>query len=416
MNDHSTGGRPTAATDGPELRRSGGRLVAIDAARGLALVGLTAVHFLPAAYPDNNRPTLSWVLFAGDSAALFALLAGVGLAFSSGGRRPRAGRDLTAARAGIAVRALLIMAVGLTIGYLMPEDPPAIGILVYYGAFFLLALPFLGLRARPLFLCSAAFAVIGPLLIHWLGALVPEYSSHNPAFEHLVTEPVAVFWQLLLTGTYPAATYMAYLLAGLAVGRLNLKSRRLQARLLAVGVGIAAAAKLLSWMLLYWADGYNTLLYSIVSLTRRQLDDIIVFGPEGALPTNSLWWQVLTTPHANTPFSVAWSLGVSTAVLAVFLVVARKSDAWLLPLTAMGAMTLTLYSAQLVLLSFEFHYGSRFLWFVAVLVVSALVALAWRHAFGRGPLEWVVRGAARAAARAVSARGRGPHRRPDPLP
>ena len=49
--------------------------LAVDAARGLALVGLTAVHFLPQSYPDNDRPTLSWLLFAGDSAALFALLA-----------------------------------------------------------------------------------------------------------------------------------------------------------------------------------------------------------------------------------------------------------------------------------------------------------------------------------------------------
>ena len=88
---------------GEQPRPRPGRLVAVDAARGLALVGLTAVHFLPQSYPDNDRPTLSWLLFAGDSAALFALLAGVSLAFSTGGRRPSRGRDLTADRAGLAV-------------------------------------------------------------------------------------------------------------------------------------------------------------------------------------------------------------------------------------------------------------------------------------------------------------------------
>lgn len=395
------GNGPTDTAGGLDPRRSTGRLVAVDAARGLALVGLTAVHFLPQVYPENNRPTLSWLLFAGDSAALFALLAGVGLAFSSGGRRPRRGRDLTATRAEIAVRALLIMAVGLTIGYLMPADPPAISILVYYGVFFLLALPFLGLRPRTLVLCSAAFLVFGPLLIHSLGGLVPDHSSLNPTFADLVGEPVAVFWQLLLTGTYPAVTYMAYLLAGLAIGRVNLRNLQLQVRLLVAGLGLAVLARLVSWVLLYGADGYNVLLYSIVSLTRQQLDDTIVFGPDGRLPTNTLWWLVLTAPHANTPLSVAWSLGVSLAALGAFLLVGRRSAKWLLPLTAMGAMTLSLYSAQLVLLSAEVHYGMPLLWFVVAVVVSVLVALAWRHAFGQGPLERAVAAAARATARAV---------------
>ncbi|MFI7482948.1 heparan-alpha-glucosaminide N-acetyltransferase domain-containing protein [Kocuria sp. M1R5S2] len=412
MNDHPTRDRATGTTSGSSPVRSAGRLPAVDAARGLALVGLTAVHFLPAVYAENNRPTLSWILFGGDSAALFALLAGVSLAFSSGSRRPRRGRELTALRAGIAVRALLIMAVGLMIGYLMPDEPPAIGILVQYGAFFLLSLPFLGLRPRTLLICAAGLVVAGPLLIHSLGGLVPVYSAHNPTFAHVVTEPVAFFWQLVLTGTYPAVTYMAYLLAGLAVGRLNLKSLRVQTRLLAVGLGLAAVAKLLSWILLYAADGYNRLLFSIPALTRQELDDMIVFGPAGPLPTNSLWWLALSAPHTNTPLAVSWSLGVSLAVLGGFLLIGRRSAPWLLPLTALGAMTLTLYSAQLVLLSTEVHYGSPLLWCVVVLVVSALVALAWRHAFGRGPLEWVVSATARATTRAVAERGR--RRGPEP--
>ncbi|KLU09675.1 heparan-alpha-glucosaminide N-acetyltransferase domain-containing protein [Kocuria sp. SM24M-10] len=416
MNDHSTRDRATEAAGGLDPRRSAGRVVAVDAARGLALVGMTAVHFLPDAYPDNDRPTLSWLLFAGDSAALFALLAGVALALASGGRRPRRGRDLAAVRAGTAVRALLIMLVGLTIGYLMPPEPPAVGILVYYGAFFLLALPFLGLRARTLLACSGALLVLGPLLIHWLVDRVPEHTDANPTFASLFTEPVAVFWQLLVTGAYPAVTYLAYLLAGLAVGRLNLKNLHVQLRLLAAGLGLAAFSKLLSWLLLYAADGSNVLLYSIESLTRADLEHILVFGAEGELPTNTLWWQVIAAPHVNTPLSVAWSLGVSLAALAALLLLERQFATWLLPLTAMGAMALTLYAAQLVLLSTEVHYSSPLLWFLACLVVSALVALAWRHAFGRGPLERVVSGAAHATARAVADRAKprdpGPPRTP----
>src|SRR5690606_17092001 len=53
------------------------RLIGIDAARGLALIGLIAVHILPDETAGGD-PSLAWTLFSGDSAALFALLAGVG--------------------------------------------------------------------------------------------------------------------------------------------------------------------------------------------------------------------------------------------------------------------------------------------------------------------------------------------------
>ncbi|MUN64653.1 DUF1624 domain-containing protein, partial [Kocuria sediminis] len=55
-------------------------MVGVDAARGLALIGLIAVHILPEETETTGEPTWSYLLFAGDSAALFALLAGVGLA------------------------------------------------------------------------------------------------------------------------------------------------------------------------------------------------------------------------------------------------------------------------------------------------------------------------------------------------
>ena len=90
----------------------------LDAARGLALVAMMCVHILTVSYAATGRPTVTWILFPGDSPALFALLAGTGLALTSGGRRPLRGREMTAARAGIAVRALLLLILGLVIGHL----------------------------------------------------------------------------------------------------------------------------------------------------------------------------------------------------------------------------------------------------------------------------------------------------------
>lgn len=74
--------RNVSSADG---RRTTRRIMGVDVARGFALVGMIAVHVLPAVADVEGNPSLEWRLFAGHSAALFATLAGVSLAFMTGG-------------------------------------------------------------------------------------------------------------------------------------------------------------------------------------------------------------------------------------------------------------------------------------------------------------------------------------------
>src|SRR6476660_6831609 len=96
---------------------TGVRLAGIDAARGLALLGMMATHLLPT-FESNANLTPTWIglTFSGRAAALFAVLAGVGLALSTGKHQPFAGPELAKARRGVALRAVVIAAVGLTLG------------------------------------------------------------------------------------------------------------------------------------------------------------------------------------------------------------------------------------------------------------------------------------------------------------
>ncbi|WP_308738006.1 heparan-alpha-glucosaminide N-acetyltransferase domain-containing protein [Nesterenkonia sandarakina] len=380
--------------------RSRARLVGIDAARGLALLGLMAIHLLPAWNEETGGVSWSWRLFSGDSAALFALLAGVGLALTSGGRNPHQGRRMTADRVGLLVRALLIAVVGLWLGTLMPADPPAYGILLYYGVFFLLAIPFLHMGPKVLFACAAVFGIVSPILMQNLVSELPAWSSYNPTFIDVLTEPGAVASQLLLTGTYPALPYMAYLLVGLGLGRLNLRETAVQVRVLVVGVGLTIFAYVTSSVLLYAFGGYQRLL-SASGMSEYELDQILIWGPD-SLPASTGWWLAITTPHTNTPLAIMASLGVSLIVLGVFLLIAPKVGKWLLPLSAMGAMTFTLYTAHLVALSIEVHYGQPYLWFVIHLVAAAVFAMLWQRSLGQGPLEKVVSTSVKGTRRLVS--------------
>ena len=364
------------------------RLVGIDAARGLALIGLMAIHLLPAWNEETGESSWSWRLFSGDSAALFALLAGVGLALTSGGRHPHEGRTMTADRIGLVVRAMLIAIVGLWIGTLMSEDPPAYNILIYYGVFFLLAIPFLHAGPKALFVCAAVFGIVSPLLMQGLLDQLPAWSNNNPTLSTVLTEPGATASQLLLTGTYPALPYMTYLLVGMGLGRLNLRKQEVQIRLLVIGVGMAIFAQATSYFLLYAFGGYQRLL-DASSFGEEELAEVLIWGPD-SLPTSTVWWLAIATPHTNTPLAIAASLGVGLAVLGVFLLIGPKIGKWLLPLSAMGVMTLTLYTAHLVALSLEIHYELPYLWFMVHLAVAALFAVAWHRGLGQGPLEKVV--------------------------
>ncbi len=364
------------------------RLAGIDAARGLALIGLISVHILPDHDPATDEPTWSHLIFSGDSAALFALLAGVGLALTSGGRHPHGGATMTADRIGLAVRAVLIALVGLLIGELMPDDAPADNILIYYGVFFLLAIPFLHAGPRALFGCAAVFWLVGPLLMQGLTEVLPEWNSSNPAFADVVSEPAGTISQLLLTGTYPAMPYMTYLLVGMGLGRLDLRRSEVQVRLLVVGIGVTLLARAGSAVLLHGLGGYQRLL-DASSMDEEELTEALIWGPDSPL-TESVWWLAIDTPHTNTPPAIAASLGVGLAVLGTLLLIARGAEAWLLPLAAVGAMTLTLYTAHLVALSVEAHYDRPYLWWVVHLVVAAVFAVVWQRTFGQGPLERMI--------------------------
>jgi uncharacterized membrane protein len=367
------------------------RVVAVDASRGVALLGMMAVHVLPEVRPDGSVSP-AFLLAAGRASALFAVLAGVGLALLSGGSRPVSGRALTRVRVSVLVRAAMLVVIGLWLGTL---DAGVAVILVYYGVFFVLAVPFLGLSPRTLACLAVATAVLAPLLSHALRASLPPPSYVVPApvfFERPWPEWLS---ELTLTGYYPALPWMAYLFTGLAVGRLVLTERRLALRLLVGGLGLAVAARVLSTVLLGPLGGLDALRAQSPDLFGLPLGTALQTGLFGTTPPGTWWWLAVATPHTATPLDLAATIGSSLAVLGLFLLVLPRPSWWAEPLVAMGGMTLSLYTLHVVLLAGPLPrtVPLAYVWHV---VVVATVAVLWRHVVGQGPLEWVTQRTSRA--------------------
>lgn len=367
------------------------RLVGVDVARCLALLGMVATHVLAAYDADGDLTAVQW-LAGGRAAALFAVLAGVSLALMTGGRTPPAGTDRLNRTAGLALRALLIAALGLALGEL--ETGIAV-ILTYYGLLFLLGLPFLGLRARPLLALAAAWVLLGPLLSQVVRPHLPKRRFDSPSFEQLA-ESGRLLCELLFTGYYPVLPWMAYLLLGIAIGRLNLRRPVVQAWL--VGAGLLAA--LVATAVSRWLTAQDAVMERLLEpnaggLTGEQLLDSISGGMYGQTPADGSWaWLLVVAPHSTTPFDLLQTMGSAAAVIGLCQgiagVLGRVPERAVAVFFGAGTMTLTLYTVHVVMWTEKIwppEEPETFRWHVLVLLATGALFVAARW---RGPLEWVV--------------------------
>lgn len=384
-------------------KRPGARLAGIDAARGLALLGMMATHVLPT-FESDAQLTPTWVglVFSGRASALFAVLAGIGLALSTGKQQPLQGLELWAARRGIALRALVVGAVGLSLGGL--EVNIAI-ILVHYAVLFLCVLPFLGLGVKRLLPLAAAWIVVAPVLAFllrpWLLAATPPlHLGHNPGWEDLGT-PAALLGDLFLTGYYPVFQWIAYLLIGLAIGRMALTAGAVPALLLAGGAMVAILAKWASVVMMEDWGGRRALEEQLADPS-YPLANLLQVNVAGVEQSGSWWWLATSAPHSGSTLDLLHTSGVAAAVVGFCLLLGRLAE-WveldlLLPLRGAGALTLSLYTAHLCVMASLYQKPLPSGWTVdgvywaqaaAVVIIGGIfAALAWR-----GPLEWVAHAA-----------------------
>jgi hypothetical protein len=295
--------------------------------------------------PDDPWPWSLAQVVDGRSAALFVLLSGLSVALISGGPAPVSGVRRVQARAKILVRAFAVLGIGVAV--ILLGTPIAV-ILPTYAVLFACATPLLGASPRRLLGGAVAVAAFGPLL----------HVGLQPVFQRL---PGREFTDLLVGDFYPAVVWFAYVLVGLAVGRMDLRDRGVRLRLLGAGAALAVVAHAASAVLTRTLSGDPAL----VAL-------------------------VTTEPHSSSTLEVVANTGVGLAVLALCLIVADAVPALVSPVAATGALALTAYTGQLVVIAL---LGESVVWepdagtWVAFLVVTVLACWLWRTALGRGPLE-----------------------------
>jgi len=213
------------------------RIGGLDLARALAVFGMVGVN-LPLALGQHEgmAGALSGTL-SGRAAAVFVVLAGVGLSLA--GRRAPTHQAL---RRTLARRSLGLGAFGLLWMPLWPAD-----ILHYYAVWLMLGAWALSWSSARL-LQAAALAVGGFVLLYGGLDYEARWDRDTLHYEGFWT-PVGFVRHLLFDGFHPVLPWVAFLFLGMWLGRHDLRSSSVRRGLLVRFIALGGVVEGVAWVL-----------------------------------------------------------------------------------------------------------------------------------------------------------------------
>lgn len=345
------------------------RVVGIDVARAIAVLGMVLVNFK---VMSNTRESGDAWLVAlaerldGRASAMFVVLAGLGVGLLT--RRAREDGSpaaLKRARHMLWRRAVTLSLMGLTLCTLWPMD-----ILRSYGIF--LALAALVFRAPPRALLGLAAALI---IAFPLVTMAVDYNSGWDATTHKYLDqwtPHGMARHLLFNGFHPALPWMAFVLLGMWLSRLTLDTPRTRHLLLLGSAATTILAELASsWLLATFTSDWGQSLAMIYPGPPMPLYMLSASGTAIFTTALCLEWG------ARRPTSRLVRALATTGTFALTLYIAHIA-------LGMGALLLT-STLDHTTLPHALLAGLAF-WLLSIPLTNAFAAR-----FGVGPLESLLR-------------------------
>lgn len=404
------------------------RIVGLDIARGIAVIGMIAAHTLETSAMFVWSDPETWTALAnGRPSILFALLAGISIALMTGRTQVPERSQLGSIRLRLVARGVMIFAIGLVLELLGTNI--AI-ILTFYGIVYVVAMLFVGLRVRTLVIWAAALAVAGPALQAGLVSVSPFGFGEGTT--------------LMLHGTYSIFVWTSLMLAGLALGRLELTRATVAAGALAIGVAMSSIGYSVGVL---WGPGEEAGWSSSVSSASSSASSSAYAAPvtpgdevdlsglfcedygdgfvscyppeyfeempedepiESQQRLGGSWDDYIdmvqanapldmmsdallaSSPHSGGTMELFGSGGLALALVGLLLLVGRGLRHALLPIAAVGSMPLTAYTTHVVVIWIVGGPGGwiddpAFFWWLTGAVLVGCTA--WALLVGRGPLE-----------------------------
>lgn len=350
------------------------RIDGYDIARALAVFGMVIVNFKTVMHANNSNEAWWLSIFNvldGRASAVFVILAGVGITLLTNGARLAGDKvRLNQEKNLLLRRAVFLFVIGLLYIAIWPAD-----ILHYYGIYIAIAAFLLSASTRKLLLVAVIISAGFPIAF----SLIDYSTSWN-----WDTLAYADFWSpngfvrnLLFNGFHPVFPWAAFLMIGMAIGRLPMGNPHVRTKV-------------------FWFGLLSTIAFELLAFSLRAL---ALHNGYSADVANYLF---STTPMPPLPLYFLSAVSSSLAVIAlcVHLGESWKDSFWIRPLIYTGRMALTLYIAHVVIglgalealglltnQSLSFAVGSA----LVFCLVAMIVSYYWMSKFKLGPLEWLMR-------------------------
>ncbi len=368
---------------------SAARVVGIDVTRAVALVGVVVMNYHGYLNGSRAAEASNWAgrlfdpwegVLSTRFAATFVVVAGIGVTLLT--RRSVASADADAIRADrwrLRRRGLLLLAVGHVFDWVWPGT-----ILPFYGLYFIIASFLFTWRLRRL-VAAAVLAALGAAALQmWNEQRLLDGDGELWFLQRAVDgggalrSPRNLVADLLVRGTHPVMPWLAFMIAGMLLGRLLTELGGLRRRLIVAGLGAVAVG------------------YALSTATR-----MLTAGSEGRV-ADHLRHLTRTDPFARGLLYTLTALGSSVAAVVLVCAVAERwpTATPVDVLRRAGQMSLTLYLAHALV----FNVAVDWLHWVGgtgldtALLLSAVfwlfgVTLAawWQRLFGQGPAERIYR-------------------------
>lgn len=320
-----------------------------DVARAFAILGMVFVNYRGRMESGDLGP--AWLVWFADriegrSAALFVMLAGVGIALRLGAKDvPREERLIDWEQRALMKRAVALFLIGLLNLHMWDWD-----ILHFYGVYLLIAVVFMRAHNRVLALGGIGFMIGGALL----------QSHFDYDYDADIFTAVGFVRDVFFNGLHPVFPWMVFVLLGIWLGRRDLSDPSIRKRV-AIGGSVAF----------------------VVAETSAYVLDI------------GTW------PRPPTPFYVLSASGTALLVVVLCLELTRlhEENRWVLALVATGQLSFSIYIAHVVAIVVPMQHDLFIrapLWAAMVYgsgmyVLFVAMAVWWRRRFRQGPIEGLFR-------------------------
>lgn len=351
------------------------RIVGIDVARALAIIGMIIVNFKMTFGQEGQ----SWLqpfssIFDGKAAATFVVLAGIGIAFMTNSAIGESDKfKLQKSKNKIFKRALFLFVIGLSYVTIWTAD-----ILHFYGIYMLVTLVFIKSRPKTILLFAILMIFLYPFLMYFM-----DYDTGW----NFNTYEYSDFWtfegfirNLFYNGFHPIVPWSAFMLVGLWFGRKDLNSN-----------SFIKKAILTSLCIFLLTQVFSSLSVSFLSDGNKDLAKELL--------------QVLgTSPMPPLPIYMLSGGSIAILVISICILISRKFEGnrIIKALEKTGQLALTFYVAHIVIgmgvmeglntttfgkysLNFSIVYA------LAFSLACILFATIWMKYKKSGPLEWLMR-------------------------